>query len=58
MTKHWSSVQPDLFEEPPQDMRLGVTERAKALEQLQVLLMEAMASLSGRRETGDDEDHA
>jgi hypothetical protein len=58
MAKHWSSVQPDLFEKPPQDMRLGVAERATALEQLQMLLMEAMASLSGRRETGDDEDHA
>jgi hypothetical protein len=39
-------------------MRLGAAERATALEQLQMLLMEAMASLSGRRETGDDEDHA
>ena len=58
MAKHWSSVQPDLFEKPPQDMRLGVAERATALEQLQMLLMEAMASLSGRLETGDDEDHA
>jgi hypothetical protein len=58
MAKHWSSVQPDLFEKPPQDTRLGAAERATALEQLQMLLMEAMASLSGRRETGDDEDHA
>jgi hypothetical protein len=39
-------------------MRLGAAERAKAVQQLQVLLTEAMASLSGRRETGDDEDHA
>jgi hypothetical protein len=58
MGKHWSSVQPDLFEKPPQDMKLGAAERANALEQLQVLLTEAMASPSGRRETGDDQDHA
>ena len=31
---------------------------AMAVEQLQVLLTEAMATLSGRRETGDDQDHA
>jgi hypothetical protein len=37
-------------------MRLGIVERAKALEQLQVLLTEAMADLSDRQETGDDED--
>jgi hypothetical protein len=57
MAKHWSSTQRDLFEERPQGMRLGSAERAKAVEQLQVLLTEAMASLSGRREMGDDEDH-
>ena len=39
-------------------MRLGVVERAKALEQLQALLTEAMADLSDRQETGDDKDHA
>jgi hypothetical protein len=39
-------------------MRLDVVERAKAVEQLRVLLTEAMAGLSGRRETGDDKDHA
>jgi hypothetical protein len=39
-------------------MRLGAIERAKTMEQLQVLLTEAMAALSGRQETGDDEDHA
>ena len=39
-------------------MRLGAIERAKTVEQLQVLLTEAMAALSGRQETGDDEDHA
>jgi hypothetical protein len=58
MAKHWSSAQPDLFEEPPQGMRLGAAERAMAVEQLQVLLTEAMATLSDRRETGDDQDHA
>ena len=31
MVKYWSSAQRDLFEEPPQGMRLGVVERAKAL---------------------------
>ena len=58
MTKHGASAQRDLFEEPSQAMRLGAIERAKAVEQLQVLLTEAMAALSGRQETGDDEDHA
>jgi hypothetical protein len=58
MTKHLSSAQPDLFEGPPQGMRLGAAERAKAVEQLQVLLTEAMTTLSGWRETGDDQDHA
>lgn len=58
MAKYWSSTQRNMFEEPPQGMRLGAVERAKALEQLKVLLMEAMAGLSGRQETGDDKDHA
>ena len=57
MTKHWSGAQWDLFEEPPQSIRLGNIERAKAVEQLRVLLAEAMAGLDGRQETGDDEDH-
>jgi hypothetical protein len=30
-------VQPDLFEKPPQDTRLGAAERATALEQLQIV---------------------
>src|SRR6185295_5164760 len=50
MTKHGASAQRDLFAEPSQAMRLGAIERAKAVEQLQVLLMEAMAALSGRQE--------
>ena len=58
MAKYWSSAQRDLFEELPQGMRLGVVERAKALEQLQVLLTEAMADVSDREETGDDKNHA
>ena len=58
MVKHWSGAQRDLFEEPPQGIRLGNIERAKAVEQLQLLLAEAMADLSGRQETGDDENHA
>jgi hypothetical protein len=58
MAKYWSSAQRDLFEEPPQGMRLGVVERVKALEQLQVLLSEAMVDLSDPQETGDDKDHA
>ncbi len=58
MAKYWSSAQRDLFEESPQDMRFGVVERAKALEQLQVLLTEAMAELSDPQETGDDKNHA
>jgi hypothetical protein len=58
MTKHWSGTQWDLFEEPPQSIRLGNIERAKVVEQLRVLLAEAMAGLDGREKTGDDEDHA
>jgi hypothetical protein len=61
MAKHCSSTQRDLFEEPPQGIKLDNIERAKAVEQLQVLLTEAMAGLSGRQErqeTGDDKDHA
>ena len=58
MAKHCSSTQRDLFEEPPQGIKLDNIERAKAVAQLQVLLTEAMAGLSGRQEMGDDEDHA
>ena len=59
MTKHWSGAQWDLFEEPPpQSIRLGNIERTKAVEQLRVLLAEALAGLGGRQEAGDDEDHA
>lgn len=58
MTKRWSGAQRDLFEEPPQGVKLDSVERAKAVEQLQALLTEAMAGLSGQQEAGDDEDHA
>ena len=58
MTKQGASAQRDLFEEPPPAMRLGAIERAKAVAQLQALLMEAMAALSGRQERRDDKDHA
>jgi hypothetical protein len=58
MAKHWLSAQRDLFEEPSPGMKLGVVERAKALEQLQLLLTEAMAGRSDGQETGDDKDHA
>jgi hypothetical protein len=58
MAKRWSSAQRDLFEEAPRSIRIGNIERAKAVEQLRVLLVEAMAGLDRRQETGDDEDHA
>jgi hypothetical protein len=56
--------QPDLFETPPPRMVLAPAERTKLLDQLRVLLMEAMAtpeataSARDRWEAGDDEDHA
>jgi hypothetical protein len=56
MAKHWTSVQPDLFEERPEVRYLGATEGAKALEQLQMLLMEAMEILGVQPEAGDDQD--
>ena len=58
MAKHGTSTQQDLFEEPPPSMRLEATERAKALEQLQALLMEAVAISGDQPEAGDDQDHA
>ncbi len=56
--------QPDLFETPPPRMTLTPAERAKLVDQLRVLLMEAMAAphvaagVQDRWEAGDDEDHA
>jgi hypothetical protein len=58
MAKHWTSAQQDLFEERPEGWTLGAAERVKALEQLQVLLMEAIAILGVQLEAGDDQDHA
>lgn len=57
MTKHWARTQQDLFEKRP-DRKLGAAARAKALEQLQLLLIEAMAILSVQAEAGDDQDHS
>ena len=58
MAKPWTSAQQDLFEERPGGWTLGAAERVKALEQLQVLLMEAIAILAVQLEAGDDQDHA
>jgi len=58
MAKHRSNARPDLFEEPPPGAPLAPAERAKALEQLQALLIEAMATPTDQTETGDDQDHA
>ena len=58
MAKQWTRAQQDLFEGPPPGMRLGATERAKTVEQLQALLMEATTTVEGRLEAGDDQDHA
>jgi hypothetical protein len=58
MAKHGSHAQPDLFEGPPLGSALAPAERAKTLEQLQALLIEAMTTPTNRRETGDDQDHA
>ncbi len=58
MAKQWTRAQQDLFEEPPPGLRLGTTERTKALEQLQALLMEAMAAVGDQLEANDDQDHA
>jgi hypothetical protein len=57
MTKHWRRAQQDLFEKPSEDRKLGPAARAKALEQLQLLLIEAMAILGVQAEAGDDQDH-
>jgi hypothetical protein len=58
MSKHWVSSQPDLFEKPRPAKALAPAERARALQQLQALLMEAMAILENRSEASDDQDHA
>ena len=59
MAKQWMSTQPDLFEEPPlRGKAVAPAQRAKALEQLQALLMEAMVGLESWPEAGDDQDQA
>jgi hypothetical protein len=58
MAKHWTNAQQDLVEGPPPGPPLAPAERAKALEQLQALLVEAMATPTNRTETDDDQDHA
>ena len=56
--------QPDLFETPPPRMVLAPAERTKLVDQLRVLLMQAMATPQAsadaqeRWEASDDEDHA
>ena len=58
MAEHRTRAQQDLFEKRPEDKELGASARAKALEQLQLLLMEAMAILRVQPKVGDDQDHA
>lgn len=58
MTNQGTSTQGDLFDGPPPDLKLGATERAKLLEQLQLLLLEGMTTTEARRRADDDQDHA
>jgi hypothetical protein len=64
MARRWMFPQPDLFEPPPPRIVLAPAERTRLVEQLRVLLMEAMAAPAAesaathRSEAGDDEDHA
>ena len=58
MMKHRTRAQQDLFEKRPEDKELGASARAKALEQLQLLLIESMAILGVQAEAWDDQDHA
>jgi hypothetical protein len=58
MANHGTTAQEDLFDGPPPDLKLGVTERAKLLEQLQLLLLEGIATTEARRRADDDQDHA
>ena len=59
----WTPAHPDLFEPLPPAVGLTPLERAKALELLAALLLEAMMGEAAKRafevqEVGDDEDHA
>jgi hypothetical protein len=64
MMKRRIFPQPDLFEAPPPRMVLAPAERTKLIDQLRVLLTEAMATphaaggTQDQWEAGDDEDHA
>jgi len=64
MMKRRIFLQPDLFETPPPRMVLAPAERTKLIDQLRVLLMEAMATshavggIQDQWEAGDDEDPA
>jgi hypothetical protein len=58
MTKHWTRVQQDLFEERPEDRQLGAATRTKAFEHLELFLIEAMALSAVQPEAGDDQNHA
>lgn len=57
MAKHGTRTQTDLFEVWSQDMALTPAARTKALQHLQTLLMEAMATWEVRPEAGDEQDH-
>ena len=58
MANHGTTAQGDLFDSPPPDLKLGAEERAKLLEQLQLLLLEGMATSEAQRRADDDQDHA
>ncbi len=52
-----AGTQQDLFEASPPSVVLAPVERAKALEQLQALLIEALETTADRTETGDEQVH-
>ena len=60
MPKQLVSTQPDLFEKTPPEttMALSPAQRTSVLEQLQTLLIEAMATKESVSEVGDDQDQA
>lgn len=58
MANDGTTAQGDLFDSPPPDLKLGGEKRAKLLEQLQLLLMEGIATTEAQRRADDDQDHA
>jgi hypothetical protein len=56
MANHWTRTQGDLFDKPPLSMKLEATERVKAMEQLQLLLMEVITTLASQRGADNDQD--